>query len=173
MYFLSGIVITIFIQVGMLGAPPQCHHGWIYHNNSCYFLSRDTETWVEAFSYCEIYDSQLVSITDVNENDFLKAELRKRHTTGNQFPRFDSDLNICYFTSGTDAPVEGHWEWTPTGDPFTFTDWKVGEPNNSGGMENCLCLYKAHGFQWNDRNCHSQDHFICKAQSSYGSEIIG
>ncbi|XP_033732682.1 C-type lectin lectoxin-Lio3-like [Pecten maximus] len=162
---IGSIVITIVIQ-GVLGDISRCHPGWIYYNDACYFLSRDTETWVEAFSYCEIYDSQLVSIIDEDENNFLKTELRKRHAA-------DSDWNVCYFTSGTDGPVEGHWEWTPSGDPLTYTNWGPKEPSNGGGMENCLCLYKAHDFSWNDRNCHNQDHFICKTRATFSSELIG
>ncbi|XP_060067947.1 perlucin-like [Ylistrum balloti] len=155
MLVIGSVISTILIQ-GTLAVVNHCGVGWIYHNEACYFFSNDTDTWVEAFYYCQIYDSQLVSITDQNENNFLKTELRHRHAA-------DSDWNICYFTSGTDAPAEGHWEWTPSRDPFTFTDWRPGEPSNGGGLENCLCLYKAHDFQWNDRNCHNQDHFICKA----------
>ncbi|XP_069128542.1 perlucin-like isoform X2 [Argopecten irradians] len=165
MFMLKSILIFSIYQ-GVFGETTNCLPGWIFNDGSCYFFSRDTETWVESFAYCQIYDSELVSIRNEAENNFLKSELRKRHVA-------DSDWNVCYFTSGTDAPVEGRWEWAPTGDPLTYTNWGTHEPSNGGGNENCLCLYKAHDFSWNDRNCHNQDHFICRTRPSFSGELIG
>jgi len=42
-------------------------------------------------------------------------------------------------------PAEG-WEWV-TGEPWVYTNWQSGEPNNAGGIEDHLAM--ENGF-WND-----------------------
>jgi hypothetical protein len=43
-------------------------------------------------------------------------------------------------------PAEG-WEWV-TGEPWAYTNWAPGEPNNAGGIEDHLAL--SSGGLWND-----------------------
>jgi hypothetical protein len=43
-------------------------------------------------------------------------------------------------------PDEG-WEWV-TGEPWVYTNWLSGEPNNAGGIEDHLALDSGGG--WND-----------------------
>ncbi|XP_033724906.1 perlucin-like [Pecten maximus] len=116
------------------------------------------------------FHSELVTITDADENNFLKSELMRLHQN-------DPHKNgMCYFTSGTDTHVEGEWEWATNEQRFTFTDWYPGEPNNNyqGRLENCLCLYGYHDFRWNDEPCELQNHFICRAeQANHNTEVIG
>ena len=49
---------------------------------------------------------------------------------------------------GTDAANEGVWE-TVTGEPWVYSNWMSGEPNNSGD-EDYLELYSWGGGGWND-----------------------
>uniref|UniRef100_A0A8C4RNN1 C-type lectin domain-containing protein n=2 Tax=Erpetoichthys calabaricus TaxID=27687 RepID=A0A8C4RNN1_ERPCA len=43
--------------------------------------------------------------------------------------------------------------------PLSFTKWKPGEPNNSGGNENCIHIWD--NGEWNDTGCNSEMHAIC------------
>ena len=42
-------------------------------------------------------------------------------------------------------PAEG-WEWV-TGEPWVYTNWQSGEPNNAGGIEDHLAMENRF---WND-----------------------
>lgn len=80
---------------------------------------------------------QLATITSQAENDFL-------------FQTFGNSVRTKWL--GGFQPVggqepDGGWQWI-TGEPFDFTNWGGGEPNNSGGQENHLLAY-TDGF-WND-----------------------
>ena len=49
----------------------------------------------------------------------------------------------------TDEESEGHWEWV-TGEPFAFSRWSAGEPNNAGGEEHYLGFRYTPSPSWND-----------------------
>ncbi len=49
----------------------------------------------------------------------------------------------------TDEQSEGHWEWV-TGEPFAFSRWSAGEPNNAGNAEHYLGFRNAASPSWND-----------------------
>jgi hypothetical protein len=56
-----------------------------------------------------------------------------------------------YWLGGTDSKIEGQWEWI-TGEPFTYNNWRSGEPNNLG-IENYLMMGGGSiDNQWNDSN---------------------
>jgi hypothetical protein len=43
-----------------------------------------------------------------------------------------------------------------------FSNWYPGEPNNAGGSEHCVQLWRSHGYKWNDADCSRKLAFICK-----------
>jgi hypothetical protein len=55
--------------------------------------------------------------------------------------------------AGTDATTEMTWVWI-TGDPFVYTNWRSGEPNDGNGAgEDCMVLEVDNGGTWDDRSC--------------------
>ncbi|KAF4528836.1 hypothetical protein B566_EDAN014554, partial [Ephemera danica] len=60
--------------------------------------------------------------------DETENNLIKNHITTNLERR-------VFWTSGSDRSQEGIFIWTSTGQPFGFTDWYTGEPNNEFGNE--------------------------------------
>ncbi|KAK6486770.1 lectin-like isoform X1 [Huso huso] len=44
------------------------------------------------------------------------------------------------------------FKWTD-GSPWRFTNWMLGEPNNSGSDENCIEIFHNGDRRWNDINC--------------------
>jgi hypothetical protein len=65
----------------------------------------------------------------------------------------------------TDAYSEGVFYWT-SGAPLIYSNWAPGEPNNLGGLEDCVLVESSYGFQWNDGDCvtHPRDSFLCQTR---------
>jgi len=88
---------------------------------------------------------RLATLNDQQENDFVFQQLGgvNNYWIGG----FQNTSSPSYSEPG------GGWEWI-TGEPFTFTQWLPGEPNNTGafGAENFLELLQSTGFgeTWND-----------------------
>lgn len=86
----------------------------------------------------------LATLTDQQENDFV-------YTLGNAHYRYLGGFQNL--SSPTYSEPGGGWEWI-TGEPWSFTNWWPGEPNNNGpaGAEDYLEVL--HGGQfgqsWND-----------------------
>lgn len=58
--------------------------------------------------------------------------------------------------------LEGTWVWMNSRQSFTFTDWGPSQPTNGGHHEDCVHLYAAFNFHWNDEACSHKAYFICE-----------
>lgn len=80
----------------------------------------------------------LATITSAEENAFIWSLLRACGAISNQF-----------FIGGyEDPPGSGRWYWV-TGEPFTYTNWELGEPNNPGS-ETVIALGLFCSARWNN-----------------------
>jgi hypothetical protein len=79
--------------------------------------------WHDAENAAEAQGATLVTLTSQAERNFVVST-------------FMADRNV-YWLGGTDETTEGNFRWV-TGEPFSYTDWVGGEPNNYGGAENYL-----------------------------------
>ena len=86
-------------------------------------------TWSEAETYCEERGGHLAVITSQEEYDtvIMKA----------------SQYNVPVLWVGGSRSGDG-FSWT-TGEPFSFSAWAAGEPNNDGGSENRIGLMQVKG----------------------------
>ena len=83
----------------------------------------------------------LVTISDAAEDQFVYFTLAGG-PLGNSWLGAYQDM-----TSPTFVEPDGGWTWV-TGEPFSYTNWAAGEPNNGGGSEHYLGYWPAD--QWND-----------------------
>ena len=110
-------------------------------------------TWDAASTAATNRGGYLATITSAQENAFLfqltkdRRELWVRMTTGHSWGPWLGGVQ----PSGSVEPDSG-WTWI-TGEPFTYTHWRPGEPNNANPGEDRLHLISSHspvGDLWND-----------------------
>ncbi len=114
-----------------------------YH---CYTLHTTALTKSAAQGVCASLGGYLVSIRSEEERNVVSyLSLR------------DADREVLIGFS--DASSEGTFAWD-SGEPVDATFWRSGEPNNSGGIEDCV----QHGpdGQWNDISCSRSSQYICE-----------
>ncbi|XP_058866642.1 macrophage mannose receptor 1-like [Acipenser ruthenus] len=111
-----------------------------------YTLIEVLKTWTEAQQYCREHHTDLVSIKDASENEDL---VKKAQGTPFWIGLFNEP-----------------WKWSHQGDNYTFHYWNTGEPNNLGGNQKCVRMYKSG--TWDDKDCNSQYPFFCCVGGSSG-----
>lgn len=98
------------------------------YNGHSYYRSTGSMTWTDARQACLNMGGHLVTVTSPAENNFIF----------NLWPNGWIGL--------TDEVVEGQWRWV-TGEPFSWSNWNGGEPNNSNNED---YIQFVGGGKWND-----------------------
>jgi hypothetical protein len=107
-------------------------------DNTSYFISDESFTWLDAFAHSQLNVGHMATITSAAENDFVVNAL-----IANEFAFSNPWIGL------TDEETEGVWKWV-TGEPFVYSNWHAGEPNNLGG-EDYVNYYNNGGvIKWND-----------------------
>ncbi|HBH4034434.1 TPA: DUF5011 domain-containing protein [Clostridioides difficile] len=70
-------------------------------------------------------------------------------TSKDELDIFNSLTTRTVWLGGSDEKEEGKWKWI-TGEPFKYTNWCPGEPNNFGGVEDYMYSIKNSNGLWND-----------------------
>merc|ERR1711962_1422006 len=120
-------------------------YGWINGpegSNKCYMYLKDT-----AYSACFPNHGFLAEPASQEEHDLIKQHLVIID---------GADAYTSYWLGGSDFYEEGTFQWA-NGDPFTFTQWGEGEPNNSGD-EDCIAMSSRNSYNWLDLDCATRDH---------------
>ena len=100
----------------------------------------------DAQNDCIRRGGSLTSILDQEENELLTS-----HVDGE------------YWIGLNDIKEENTWIWED-GQPFEFSNWDNGEPNDYGSGEDCVTLNDKNG-EWNDLDCDAERPYICKYKS--------
>ncbi len=105
----------------------------ITFKNSEYFLTTP-DTWTNAQAQAQVAGGNLVTVNNLEEHQFLL------NTFG------DSE---SFWIGFTDQDEEGVFEWV-SGEPVTFTNWVLDEPNNFDENENYTAMNQHVPGGWND-----------------------
>ena len=114
------------------------------------FISNSTSLWSDANTMLDgMMGAHLVTITSEEENTFLT-----------EFVTQDTWIGL------NDVAEEGVFEWV-TGEELTYTNWREGEPNNYGGNEPYVHMFRQG--DWNDGQPDNEYFYIVEVES--GSEL--
>ena len=108
-------------------------------------------SWDAAERFCQSEGGHLASVNSSAIEDYLTKGMANRG--------YDS----AWF-GGNDMDKEGTWKWADC-IPWDFTFWNPGEPNNGGGVQNCLS-HDLSKWGWDDDTCSNEKWFVCKSSLS-------
>jgi hypothetical protein len=111
-------------------------------NQHQYLYVKQSKSWSGAKWYCEQIGGHLVTIQDDAENTFIY-----KLTGGNTW------------LGATDEVNEGTWVWV-SGEPWDYTTWREGEPNNYQ-IEHYLTYHPEKSSFWNDTG-NENTYFVCE-----------
>ncbi|MGH0154205.1 UNVERIFIED_CONTAM: hypothetical protein FKN15_026524 [Acipenser sinensis] len=104
-----------------------------------YTLIEELKTWTEAQQYCREHHTDLVSIKNASENEDLVKKAQGK----------------TFWIGLFNEP----WKWSHQGDNYTFHYWNTGQPDNGGGNEKCVRMFKSG--TWGDKDCNILYPFFC------------
>lgn len=116
------------------------HHDPLTHH--CYWVTVNRADWDIIRQECVDASADLATVTSDAELSFV-------------LPIIVRDT----YLGGHDRTVEGTWQWV-TGEPWSYSNWADGEPNNTGGIEDCAEIH-VNG-EWNDCPCGTDNPALCE-----------
>ncbi|XP_016333234.1 macrophage mannose receptor 1-like [Sinocyclocheilus anshuiensis] len=125
----------------------QCSHllyFTCYTGNTSYLITIN-KNWTDAQSYCRQYYTDLPTIHNSTENEYISKML----------------YSGWYVWIGL---FLDSWEWSDKWILF-FRHWAAGQPSMSSGPGDCVGMSKTNSGRWAQYSCDLQSPFIC-----YGSE---
>ena len=117
-------------------------------SGSCFMLFTTPTDWASAQAACAAFGptAHLATSTSAAENAVM-AQLAGLQDV---------------FVGGTDAAAETIYVWI-TGEPLTYVNWRIGEPNDSGG-EDCMIIEGDNAGLWDDRDCLNTYWYLCERE---------
>lgn len=113
-----------------------------WNGHHYYRYNLETLPWCSAEAQAKLDGGYLATIGSDNENTKL-AELG----FGNEYTRW---------FGGNDRLISNVWKYS-NGDPWTYTNWLIGEPNNGGGAQYFTAINWGEPGKWDDQsNTHSR-----------------
>ena len=118
----------------------------VTYNGNRYMISVARTGWYEAEEYCESLGGHLVTINSQEENDFLTET-------------FTRPVSEAVMIGAWDSDAEGAWRWV-TGETFSYSNWRAGEPNNENDEDYALLLDDG---SWNDGHLDREEWlYVCE-----------
>ncbi len=114
------------------------------HNGHYYKYFSSTMSRAGALNFCQEQGGHLVTISDAEENELVR--------------RLFAGKTGSVWIGGDDLQTQGSFTWV-TGEPFAYTNWQAGEPDNEAGTERHIRMFEDGG--WDDYG-HDQLAFVCE-----------
>jgi hypothetical protein len=107
------------------------------NNGRAYYISTANVTWSSANTAATAQGGYLAGIDDAAENTYILNRVAAVIGSGTN-----------YWIGLNDAATEGTYVWT-SGQPFSYSNWQAGQPDDSGGNEDYAHVWTTAG-TWND-----------------------
>jgi len=140
------------LQVGTSGPLPeflQCDGVLAQDGDTQYCFDTAKRTWPEAEEHCRLIGGHLADVRSNTEAALIRAAY------GQPF-----NLPPTLWIGLVEPFKRNEWGWM-SGQRATYENWNAGEPNDSGGGEDCGERLSSNG-TWNDIDCAAQRGFICE-----------
>ncbi len=119
------------------------------YGGNVYMYCGTAATWSAARATCLGYGYDLTGVNDAAEDAHINAQAYLRY--GGK-----------WWAGYNDRTTEGTWAWA-NGDAVAYTNWAAGEPNDSGGNEDCMQFGRYYpAYTWNDEPCSSSFRYVCE-----------
>ncbi|VDH90237.1 C-type lectin domain family 4 member E [Mytilus galloprovincialis] len=156
MLFVFCSKVTFYISIKLIlqfsaTVLAECPVTWHHYEDSCYFFSHEKLNWFNAQGSCRAHDARLAEVLSRNQQDFLRYTASLYGTSSD------------FWLGARDDLEEGKWQWSFTKNYFSFTDWAPHEPMD-GLSANCLQMWSAHNWQWDDYPCTAERKYICESK---------
>jgi|WetSurSiteA1Bulk_404760.scaffolds.fasta_scaffold04070_4 hypothetical protein len=153
--FILGLTVSVHAQVVCDGATGHCYE----------LVSVNPPlTWVQARDYAE-------TLTHLGMNGHL-ATITSEYEQININTWFPNDAWIGGFQMNNQSDTDVGWQWV-TGEPWVFTNWDGGEPNDccddgENNQENYLMMFD--DSEWNDNDgFDALSHILVEYENCIGS----
>jgi CUB/sushi domain-containing protein len=116
---------------------------WNIYDGSCYQFYSISISWYIAIHLCQAENAFLVTINNLEENEFIRRLSRNR----------------AVWIGLNDISKEGQFVWESES-KSSFRRWAPHEPNDKGS-EDCVHM-RADASDWNDLTCYSHFPYVCE-----------
>ena len=130
-----------------------CPPYWVASETSCYYVDNTrTQRMSDAREKCKEMGGDLAIIRSANENQFIFDLVTKTRGIPEHWGVW----------IGLQRKADGNFQWVD-GSPLEYNKWYPGEPNDTGGREDCGHMGTSGG-GWNDSPCdwEVKPAFVCK-----------
>lgn len=120
-------------------------------------------SWEQAAADCSTRGAHLVDLADSVEEAWVWALADAAVS------------NSGWWHGYSDTVVEGSFVWDG-GSASTYTNWRGGEPNDFGGLEDCASFADDGAGAWNDKACTTLYPYVCESgceKSSWYADLDG
>jgi len=136
------------------GVPPTpvTKPGIIWEGNGhSYEVVNIPMSWISARHYAEARGGYLATITSYGEQAFIENLLSRTTSPRHDGTPRSTGINDVYWIGGY-CESDRIWKWI-TNEHMNYTNWGIGEPNNSQGRQNRMAMYRSpqsHLGKWDD-----------------------
>ena len=139
-------------ELTILQSTTFCEKNWTMFNSHCYLFMSDKLSWDDALATCRSTNSYLIEINSDTESMFFAEP-----------DNWSFPIHTWVGATNVQEGFKGTFVYDDSKLAVPENFWNDGEPNNKGGHENCVHMFKkGRQLKLNDRPCAHLLNFICE-----------